>query len=157
MTGSKAKQAFDLNREPAAKRSRYGMHPLGQNLLLARRLIEAGVRLVTVVAFTGVPPGQLIFEITEGLLMQDTDATNSALTELKKLGVRIAIDDFGTGYSSLAYLARFAVDVLKIDRSLVSGQRAFKERNAIVSAVVGTARRAAPLDRPSTSRPSTSR
>lgn len=58
VTGSKAKQAFDLNREPAAKRSRYGMHPLGQNLLLARRLIEAGVRLVTVVAFTGVPPGQ---------------------------------------------------------------------------------------------------
>jgi uncharacterized protein (DUF1501 family) len=58
VTGNEAKQAFDLSHEPDEKRSRYGMHPLGQNLLMARRLIEAGVRLVTVVAFTGVPPGQ---------------------------------------------------------------------------------------------------
>ncbi|MBT6484932.1 MAG: DUF1501 domain-containing protein [Planctomycetaceae bacterium] len=58
VTGNEAKQAFDLSHEPDTKRTRYGMHPLGQNLLMARRLIEAGVRLVTVVAFTGVPPGQ---------------------------------------------------------------------------------------------------
>ena len=58
VTGNDAKRAFDLGFEPDEKRHRYGMHPLGQNLLMARRLIEAGVRLVTVVAFTGVPPGQ---------------------------------------------------------------------------------------------------
>lgn len=57
VSGNKAKQAFDLNYEAETTRTRYGMHPLGQNLLMARRLIEAGVRLVTVVAFTGVPPG----------------------------------------------------------------------------------------------------
>lgn len=58
VTGNDAKRAFDLGFESNKKRQRYGMHPLGQNLLMARRLIEAGVRLVTVVAFTGVPPGQ---------------------------------------------------------------------------------------------------
>ena len=58
LTGNAAKRAFDVTLERDDTRRRYGMHPLGQNLLLARRLIEAGVRLVTVVAFTGVPPGQ---------------------------------------------------------------------------------------------------
>lgn len=58
LTGNATKQAFDVTLERDETRQRYGMHPLGQNLLLARRLIETGVRLVTVVAFTGVPPGQ---------------------------------------------------------------------------------------------------
>jgi len=56
--GKEARQAFDLEREPAVLRDRYGRGPLGQNLLLARRLIEAGVRLVTVTAWTGLPPGE---------------------------------------------------------------------------------------------------
>jgi hypothetical protein len=55
---AEARRAFDLEREPAALRERYGRGPLGQNLLLARRLIEAGVRLVSVTAWTGVPPGE---------------------------------------------------------------------------------------------------
>lgn len=58
ISGTAAKQAFDVTQEPDVLRQRYGMHPLGQNLLLARRLIEAGVRIVSVVAFTGVPPGE---------------------------------------------------------------------------------------------------
>jgi hypothetical protein len=58
VTGPEARRAFDLEREPASVRDRYGRWPLGQNLLLARRLIEAGVRLVSVTAWTGVPPGQ---------------------------------------------------------------------------------------------------
>jgi hypothetical protein len=58
VTGNETKRAFDLNYETQKKRQRYGMHPLGQNLLMARRLVEAGARLVTVVAFTGVPPGE---------------------------------------------------------------------------------------------------
>jgi hypothetical protein len=58
VTGPEARRAFDLEREPPALRDRYGRHPLGQNLLLARRLIEAGVRLVSVTAWTGLPPGE---------------------------------------------------------------------------------------------------
>jgi hypothetical protein len=58
VTGPAARRAFDLDREPAALRDRYGRGPLGQNLLLARRLIEAGVRLVSVTAWTGLPPGE---------------------------------------------------------------------------------------------------
>jgi len=58
VTGPEARRAFDLEREPPALRDRYGRHPLGQNLLLARRLIEAGVRLVSITAWTGTPPGE---------------------------------------------------------------------------------------------------
>jgi hypothetical protein len=56
-SGSGARQAFEMHREPRAVRERYGMHPLGQNLLLARRLVEAGVGFVTVNGWTGAPPG----------------------------------------------------------------------------------------------------
>lgn len=58
ITAPVARQAFDLDKEPAQTRDRYGRHPLGQNLLMARRLIEAGVRLVSVTAWAGTPPGE---------------------------------------------------------------------------------------------------
>lgn len=58
LTAARTREAFDLNREPDAARDQYGRHPLGQNLLMARRLIEAGVRLVTIHAFTGVAPAK---------------------------------------------------------------------------------------------------
>ena len=58
LTGPAARAAFDLDREPARTRDRYGRHPLGQNVLLARRLVEAGVRIVSVTAWTGLPPGE---------------------------------------------------------------------------------------------------
>src|SRR4029077_1067406 len=70
---------------------------------------------------TGMEPGQLVFEITETAVMRDPEVAEERLMALKALGVRIAIDDFGTGYSSLAYLRRFPIDVLKLDRSFISG------------------------------------
>jgi diguanylate cyclase (GGDEF)-like protein len=69
---------------------------------------------------TGVAPKHLVLEITESGLLH-TDSASLLLAGLKRLGVRIAIDDFGTGYSSYGYLERFPVDVLKIDRSFISG------------------------------------
>jgi diguanylate cyclase (GGDEF)-like protein/PAS domain S-box-containing protein len=72
-------------------------------------------------ADSGIRPSSLVLEITESILMHDTDATLAALRSLKELGVRLAIDDFGTGYSSLSYVKQFPVDILKIDRSFVDG------------------------------------
>jgi diguanylate cyclase (GGDEF)-like protein/PAS domain S-box-containing protein len=69
---------------------------------------------------SGLEPGNLVIELTESTVMQNTEANLARLQELKALGVRLAIDDFGTGYSSLSYLHRFPIDILKIDRSFVS-------------------------------------
>ena len=70
-------------------------------------------------AISEIDPGCLVIELTESVLMQNSEAVLATLTALKALGVRIAIDDFGTGYSSLTYLHRFPIDILKIDRSFV--------------------------------------
>ena len=70
---------------------------------------------------SGLDPTTLVLEITETVMMTDSDTAIARLNELKELGVRIALDDFGTGYSSLSYLSRFPVDILKMDRSFLSG------------------------------------
>jgi diguanylate cyclase (GGDEF)-like protein/PAS domain S-box-containing protein len=71
---------------------------------------------------SGLPPEALVLEVTETVMMVDADVASARLHELKGLGARIAMDDFGTGYSSLGYLSRLPVDVLKIDRSFLSGE-----------------------------------
>jgi diguanylate cyclase (GGDEF)-like protein/PAS domain S-box-containing protein len=68
---------------------------------------------------SGLEPGNLVIELTESTMMHNTEVNLERLRELKALGVRLALDDFGTGYSSLAYLHRFPIDILKIDRSFV--------------------------------------
>ena len=72
-----------------------------------------------ILARTGLDPGLLGLEITESVIMHNTETTVQRLNELRELGVGFAIDDFGTGYSSLSYLRSFPVDELKIDRSFI--------------------------------------
>ncbi|WP_336347215.1 putative bifunctional diguanylate cyclase/phosphodiesterase [Pseudomonas monsensis] len=89
-----------------------------------------------VLAQTGLGPEWLELEITEGVLMQNIDATMTALARLKALGTRLVIDDFGTGYSSLSYLRRFPIDVLKIDQSFIRGLSDNHNDAALVSAII---------------------
>ncbi|MCA1716965.1 MAG: EAL domain-containing protein [Actinobacteria bacterium] len=85
---------------------------------------------------TGLNPCSLDIEITESLLMEDTQHTIDTLQALKELGVQLSIDDFGTGYSSLSYLNRFPVDSLKIDKTFVAKLGRNYEDTALVSLTV---------------------
>ena len=89
---------------------------------------------------SGLRPGCLELELTESTLVDDAEAFILSLQRLKALGVKLAIDDFGTGYSNLAYLQRFAVDKLKIDRSFIVRLNNSGQDRAIVDAIVQIAR-----------------
>jgi diguanylate cyclase (GGDEF)-like protein len=95
--------------------------------------------VVSALAASGLAADRLELEITETVLLQDSEATLEVLRRLRELGVRIAMDDFGTGYSSLSYLQRFPFDKIKIDRSFVSNIAENGSLN-IVRAVAALAR-----------------
>jgi diguanylate cyclase (GGDEF)-like protein len=95
--------------------------------------------VVGALAAAGLPAHRLEIEITESVLMQNTEMTTATLHRLRELGVRISMDDFGTGYSSLSYLRKFPFDKLKIDSSFISGLPGNEESVAIVRAVAGLA------------------
>jgi diguanylate cyclase (GGDEF)-like protein len=93
-------------------------------------------RLIAIVRSTNVDPHRIELEVTEGLLLDDSDIVSDALQRLRATGFRIALDDFGTGYSSLSYLRRFQVDKIKIDRSFVQHLGQTVDSTAIISAVL---------------------
>ncbi|PSJ45169.1 GGDEF domain-containing protein [Zobellella endophytica] len=97
---------------------------------------EVGAILVE----TGCRPEWLELEITENLLLEDRDETRATLGQLRDLGLKLAIDDFGTGYSALNYLARFPIDILKIDRSFVQGIGRDESSEKLVRGIVSLAR-----------------
>ncbi len=93
-------------------------------------------RVATVLAAHGLEPRWLELELTESILVHDAEDTLNRLNALARLGVKLSIDDFGTGYSSLAYLKRFPIDKLKIDRSFVQGLPSDESDASIVRAIL---------------------
>ncbi len=97
-------------------------------------------RVASVLAVSGLPAHLLELELTESILVRDADEALARLQALARLGVQLSIDDFGTGYSSLAYLKRFPIHKLKIDRSFVSGLPGEDSDAGIVRAILQMAR-----------------
>jgi EAL domain-containing protein (putative c-di-GMP-specific phosphodiesterase class I) len=97
-------------------------------------------RVSEVLIKTGLRPMRLQLELTEGIMLDDTEATIRALSHLKDLGVKLSIDDFGTGYSSLSYLSRFPLDELKIDRSFVIDFDKSENDASLVIAIIAMAK-----------------
>jgi EAL domain-containing protein (putative c-di-GMP-specific phosphodiesterase class I) len=110
--------------------------------LSARELTHPDVvaTVLSCVRESGIDPQSLTIEVTESTAMADSDTGFRALHDLSSEGIRIAIDDFGTGYSSLEQLRRMPVDIVKVDRSFVSGMAADSTDREIVAAVVGMGR-----------------
>jgi diguanylate cyclase (GGDEF)-like protein/PAS domain S-box-containing protein len=109
--------------------------PLTMSVNLSVRQLQSETLVADVrqaLEVTGLPASALVLEITESLMLTDTDFAMMQLHELKALGIRLAMDDFGTGYSSLSYLSRFPVDILKMDRSFVGAE----ENSTLTSAII---------------------
>ena len=96
--------------------------------------------VTSALAASGLSANRLELEITESVLLQNSEATLTTLHELRAMGVRISLDDFGTGYSSLSYLRSFPFDKIKIDRSFVSELATREDSMAIIRAVTGLGR-----------------
>ncbi|MFM6931795.1 MAG: putative bifunctional diguanylate cyclase/phosphodiesterase [Novosphingobium sp.] len=97
-------------------------------------------RLNALVEETRVDPHGIVFEITEGVLLENSDRVLGVLGEIRDMGFRIALDDFGTGFSSLAYLRLFQFDSIKIDRTFVQGIEADLDGQAILKTIVSLGR-----------------
>jgi len=134
-----------------------GTWVLNQACLAARRWNESGERrlkiavnlssrqfrdndlvatVIRALRLTGCKPAWLEFEITESLLLDDNKEIGIALKAFRDMGISIAIDDFGTGYSSLAYLKRFPINVLKIDRSFISDVMLDRDSTELVKGII---------------------
>jgi diguanylate cyclase (GGDEF)-like protein/PAS domain S-box-containing protein len=117
--------------------------PLDVSINLSARQVahrDLASSVAEILARTGLDPVHLRLEITEGVLVEESASAQATLEALSELGVRLVLDDFGTGYSSLAYLNRFPLDALKIDREFVDALGVEQERTAIVEAIIGMAR-----------------
>jgi EAL domain-containing protein (putative c-di-GMP-specific phosphodiesterase class I) len=131
----------DVCRQIAAwARRGFAVPPVAINLSarqFQQKDLEGSVRRI--LERTGTSPALIQFEITESLLMGDPDGATHTLRTLHAAGLKLSIDDFGTGYSSLAYLKRFPLDALKIDRAFVRDVAEDADGAAITVAIIGLA------------------
>jgi diguanylate cyclase (GGDEF)-like protein/PAS domain S-box-containing protein len=118
-----------------------GGRPLLVAVNVSPRQFESGLAEIfgKIIDDAGIDPATVCLEVTESMVMQDAELAITTLRELKSLGLHISVDDFGTGFSSLAYLKRFPLNELKIDKSFVDGLGRDPEATAIVAAVMGMA------------------
>jgi diguanylate cyclase (GGDEF)-like protein/PAS domain S-box-containing protein len=123
------------------RKSLPGGRPLMVAVNVSPRQFESGLAETfgNIIDAAGIDPRTVCLEVTESMVMQDAEMAITTLRELKSLGLNISVDDFGTGFSSLAYLKRFPLDELKIDKSFVDGLGRDPEATAIVAAVMGMA------------------
>ncbi|MDN3720092.1 EAL domain-containing protein [Roseibium salinum] len=101
---------------------------------------ETHKRVAQALRNSRLDPGRLEIEITESLLISNTEAVIETLREIRDMGVSIAMDDFGTGYSSLSYLSLFPFDKIKIDKSFVQNLGKATSTDAIVTSIIGLGR-----------------
>ena len=108
----------------------------------ARQLAEPGLAedVKAALIASGLPPERLCLEVTESVLLEDSDRSVAALQALRDIGVGVSLDDFGTGYCSLSDLRRLPIDSLKIDRSFVRGLGNEADDDSIVTSVIDLAR-----------------
>ncbi|ANG61431.1 hypothetical protein A8C75_02400 [Marinobacterium aestuarii] len=114
--------------------------PVAVNVSACQFRPELPAKVAAALQETGFEARLLVIEVTETALMQDLEQAAQLLLQLKALGVSVALDDFGTGHSSLAYLKRFPIDKLKIDRSFVSGLPEDADDSVIIKAMLDVAR-----------------
>jgi EAL domain-containing protein (putative c-di-GMP-specific phosphodiesterase class I) len=114
--------------------------PVAVNLS-ARQFLQKDLEITVrrILHCTGIDPSLIQFELTESLLMRNPESAARTLHRLKELGIKISVDDFGTGYSSLAYLKRFPIDALKIDRVFIRDVTTSPDDAAITLAIIGLA------------------
>ena len=124
----------------AWRKARLSVPPVAINLS-ARQFQQKDLEVTVhrILSDSGVDASLIQFELTESLLMKDPEAAERTLGGLKKSGVKISVDDFGTGYSSLAYLKRFPIDALKIDRTFVRDIAVDPDDAMIIVAIIGLA------------------
>ncbi|HEY5728234.1 MAG TPA: EAL domain-containing protein, partial [Acidimicrobiia bacterium] len=122
---------------------RYGLPELWMSVNVSMRQVEAAGFadcVTSILDTTGVATRCLVLEVTESILAEESGAASEVLASLRLLGVQVALDDFGTGFSSFSALCRLPIDILKIDRSFVSGPDA-GPGEALLVTVVAMARR----------------
>ncbi|HET8630943.1 MAG TPA: EAL domain-containing protein, partial [Thermomicrobiales bacterium] len=129
-------------RQARAWQGAYPDAPLTMSVnLSARQLTQPDLveRVARALAASGLPGARLRLELTESAIMENAVVAAGVLARLRELGVQLAVDDFGTGYSSLAYLKRFPLDTLKVDKAFVDGLGTDPNDTAIVRAIVSLA------------------